>query len=362
MLKLRRGVVVSAEPLAVEVEGRRRPAWADTSLVGEIEAGDEVIVNVEALDLGLGSGGFDVVHANLTRGLAGEGAEGRHVIKLNYTSLQHPVEPVEVRAGAEPAVRRAVPVLVLPLHGHLAAAAWAAAEAAPGLRVGFVQTEGGALPGMMSRDVAELRDRGLLGGHITAGAAYGGEHEAIGVAGGLDAAAAGLGWDAVLAGPGPGILGSDTRYGHGGMAALATAHAALALGMPTLVSPRLSAADPRPRHRGLSHHTAAVLELLLAAVQVPVPEVEASGWPTPDDEERPGPRPGAVDELRDACGERHDVVVQPVDLEGYSRSGLPTRSMGRELGDDPLFFAAALASGRALAAARLRAKQGSKEG
>jgi hypothetical protein len=31
--------------------------------------GDEVIVNVQARDLGLGSGGFDIVHVNLTRGL-----------------------------------------------------------------------------------------------------------------------------------------------------------------------------------------------------------------------------------------------------------------------------------------------------
>ena len=30
-----------------------------------------MIVNVEARDLGLGSGGFDIVHCNLTRGLAG---------------------------------------------------------------------------------------------------------------------------------------------------------------------------------------------------------------------------------------------------------------------------------------------------
>ncbi len=97
-LELRRGVVVSAEPLEVEVDGERRRAWADEVLLGEMREGDEVVVNVAALDLGLGSGGFDVVHVNLTRGLEGGGAEGdAHVMKLNYTSLQHPVEPVEHR-------------------------------------------------------------------------------------------------------------------------------------------------------------------------------------------------------------------------------------------------------------------------
>ena len=156
-----------------------------------------------------------------------------------------------------------MPVLVCFLHGQLAPAAWAAAQAAEGIRVGYVQTPGGALPGSFSRDVAELRERGLLAGHLTAGAAYGGEGEAISVPGAIDAAA-GMGWDAVIAGPGPGILGSASALGHGGMAALDTAHAALALGLPTLLAPRMSGGDPRPRHRGLSHHTATVLELLLA--------------------------------------------------------------------------------------------------
>jgi hypothetical protein len=98
-LDLRRGVVVSADPLEVEIDGERRRAWADEVLLGEMRVGDEVVVNAAALDLGLGSGGFDVVHVNLTRGLGG-GVEGdAHVMKLNYTSLQHPVEAVEATSG-----------------------------------------------------------------------------------------------------------------------------------------------------------------------------------------------------------------------------------------------------------------------
>ena len=89
MLKLRRGRVVEEDPLTVEIAGERRPAWADLGLVGEIRLGDEVVVNVEARDLGLGSGGFDLIHVNLTRGLEGAGPSGEHVMKLNYSSLQH---------------------------------------------------------------------------------------------------------------------------------------------------------------------------------------------------------------------------------------------------------------------------------
>ena len=343
-LKLRRGTVVGVEPLTVEVDGQRRPAWADTALLGEMREGDEVVVNVEALDLGLGSGGFDVVHVNLTRGLEGGASGAEHVIKLNYTPLQHAVEPIELPVrlipdmGGQSAPERAgrsgrlIPVLVLPLHGHLAPAAWAAAQAAPGLKVGYVQTGGGALPGSLSRDVAELRERDLLCGHITAAPSYGGQHEALSVPGALDAAAQKLGWDAVIAGPGPGIIGSDTRLGHGGIAALDTAHAALALGMPTLLSPRLSGADPRERHRPVSHHTLTVMQLLLGAVEVPVPTNE--------------PVPIAV--LAAAAGWRHRLREAPVDLPGYAASGLPARTMGRSLEEDPLFFAAALAAGAAL--------------
>jgi hypothetical protein len=255
------------------------------------------------------------------------------------------VEVAHEEAEARPAIRP--PVLVLPLHGHLSPAAWAFAASADGLSLGFVQTPGAALPGALSRDVVTLRERGLIAGHVTAGPCYGGEAEAISVPGALHAAAERLGWDAIVAGPGPGILGSATRYGHGGMAALDVAHSALALGLPTLLSPRLSARDPRDRHRGLSHHSAAVLELLLAPVRVPVPETHAGGWPTEAPEG--GSALDALAAVTEACSNRHDVAVEAVDLEGYAGAGLPVSTMGRSIEEDPLFFAAPLAAGRALA-------------
>jgi len=336
-LKLRRGVVVSADPLEVEVDGEHRRAWADELLLGEMREGDEVVVNTAALDLGLGSGGFDVVHVNLTRGLEGGGPGDAHVMKLNYTSLQHPVGPVEPPNSRfespdieDKGTTRSTPVAVLPLHGHLAPAAWAAAQAAPGLRVGYIQTGGGALPGSFSRDVKQLRERNLLAGHITAAPSYGGEHESLSTIGALEAAATALNWDAILIGPGPGIIGSDTTYGHGGMQALTNAHAALSLNLPTLISPRLSSSDPRDRHRGLSHHTRTVLQLLLAPVTVAIPEGE--------------PEVAAALEPFD-----HHLEQVAIDLRGYAAAGLPTSTMGRSLQDDPLFFKAALASGASLA-------------
>jgi hypothetical protein len=368
MLKLRKATVLQAnlahaaeQELVVELDdGSRRPAIADVSLHGLCQVADEVIVNVQALDLGLGSGGFDVLHVNLTRGLGGEGLAGAHVMKLNYSSLQHAVEPVEGETLDLPIER---PVAVLGLHGQLAAVAFAFSECHPDARLGFVQTPGGALPGSRSRTVAMLRERGLLAGHVTAGASYGGEGEAITTAGAIHHGIRTLGWDAAICGPGPGLVGSRSPLGHGGLYALDSAHAALALGAPTLLVARMSSADARPRHRGVSHHTLTVLDLLLEPVTVALPagirspvgaDLRATlgsvfGSPTASglpqlalDVNRPtGRDPASLT--------RHDWRRAPIDLPAYLRSGLPAVTMGRGLVEDPLFFAAALAGGAALA-------------
>jgi len=351
MLRLRRGVVLAAgdprgpmQQLEVRLGGDRRRALADVALVGAAHMGDEVVVNVAAVDLDLGSGGYDLVHVNLTRGLRGEGEPGAHVMKLNYTSLQHAVHPVEAsapaagtapQAPAAPAASAAAgrlptgaPVGVCFLHGQLAPLAWAFQRAAPGARLGYVQTAGGALPGGLSHIVRQLRELGLLAGHLTAGPAYGGEGEAITTAGALQHGFAALHWHAAVCAPGPGILGSGTALGHGGLVALDSAHTAAALGCRVVVAPRRSAADPRPRHRGLSHHTRTMLELAL------VPFVVA----TPDGRPEPG------------LG-RHEWRRGTAELDAYAASGLRARTMGRTLAEDPDFFAAALAAGSVLAAA-----------
>lgn len=332
MLVLREGVVTEVGPpapeqqLLVDVPGRGpRAATADTALLGPCEVGDSVIVNTQAADLALGSGGFDVVHVNLTRGLGGNGAAGAHVMKLNYSSLQHAVLPVEDGNDALPSPR---PVGVCFLHGQLAPFAWAVGQARQGTRLGYVQGGGGALPGGHSRTVIELRDQGLLAGTITAGASYGGEAESITLAGGIAHGIGELGWDGAVVAPGPGIIGSGSRLGHGGMAALDAAHTALALGCPVVIAPRMSTGDARDRHQGCSHHTQTVLDLLLAPVSVAAPQ-------------------GAGQTITRGCG--HTITELDADLTAYGASGLPGTTMGRSIDDDPLFFGAALAGGTLLA-------------
>jgi hypothetical protein len=204
--------------------------------------------------------------------------------------------------------------------------------------------------------VRALRERGLLAGHLTAGAAFGGEGEAISTAGGLHHALRTLGFDAAVCGPGPGIVGSGSALGHGGMSALDSAHAALALGCPTMLVARMSSGDHRARHRDISHHTLTVLDLLLEPVTVALP----AGIRSPVGADlraglgavfagaTVGPAAPASDAQRPARITRHDWRRAAVDLPSFAASGLPAETMGRGLTDDPLFFAAALAGGRAL--------------
>ena len=351
MLKLRRGVVVSVEPLTVEVDGERRPAWADPALIGPVEVGDEVVVNTEALDLGLGSGGFDLVHVNLSRGLAGGGAAGEHVMKLNYTSLQHPVEPVEARRRARGRVATARP------WSSRCTVTW---RPPPGRRRRRARgCDSASSRGRARRCRARSRatspsfaSAGLICGHVTAGAAYGGEHEAISVAGALDAAGPRLGWDAIVVGPGP---GSSARR---------RASATAGWRRSTRHTRRWRSACRRWSARGFRAPTSAIataasaitrrslLELLLAPVRVPVPEAEIEGWPLLAVEApEGGSAQAALDDLIEICSGRHDIAVEADRPRRLRASGLPAQTMGRTLAEDPLFFAAPLAAGRALAGA-----------
>jgi hypothetical protein len=217
--------------------------------------------------------------------------------------------------------------------------AFALSRLAPGLRAGYVQTAGGALAGWLSDTVDALLERGMLVDHVTAGPCHGGGLESVTVEGAMDAGKQALGWDCAILGPGPGILGSASALGHGGLAALTNAHAAMAVGCHALVLvPRLSSGDPRERHRGLSHHTETVLKLLLAPVTVPLAE---------------GLTPVGEGALAGAASGPTAHLVERVDatrlLEEYRASGLPATTMGRPLDQDRDFFLAGLAGGAVLA-------------
>jgi hypothetical protein len=321
MLSLRRGRVTTIfeehdELVRLEVDGA--PCVAYPRLTGPVALDDDVLVNVQARELGLGSGGFDILHANLTRGLGLSPEEGAHVMKLPYTSLQsarrHAEESDELASSLE-----GMPVVCCSLHSQLAPVCAGLGE---GLRVAYIQLAGGALPVSLSDAVRELKGRGLLGVAIASGACFDGDVECVNVASALAWTKA-QDYDAVVCSIGPGVVGTGSRLGHGGLAVAEAANAAGALGGIPVVAVRMSASDERERHRGVSHHMEGCLEVCLGAGVV--------AWPT------------GVD-APDWLGAREEV-----DARGWREAckGLTLHHMGRGPDDDPAFFAAAYAAGRA---------------
>ncbi|MDQ2911224.1 MAG: DUF3866 family protein, partial [Actinomycetota bacterium] len=217
----------------LEVDGV--PCVAYPEVTGPVDVGDEVLVNVQARELELGSGGFDVLYANLTRGLGLPSEEGAHVIKLPYAPAQFAAVHAEER-GELAAELGGMPVVCCSLHSQLAAAC---AGLGGEVRVAYVQLEGGALPLGLSDTVRALRERGLLERTVSQGACFGGEVECVNVASALAWAAA-AGHEAVVCAVGPGIVGTGSRLGHGGVAAASAANTASALGGSPVLAVRVS--------------------------------------------------------------------------------------------------------------------------
>lgn len=302
-------------------------AYGATQLTGPAAVGDEVIVNTTAVDLGLGSGGWHVIHWNLTTGAWRADGPG-HLMKLRYTSLQVDAGAAE-EDGAVPSSLDGAPVVVCGVHSQLPVVAAAIARARPGTRVAYVMTDGAALPLALSDVVAGLVARGLVCGTVTAGHAFGGDLEALNVPAALALARHRLDAEVVVVAMGPGIAGTGSRLGFTGLEAAPALDAAAWLGGRPVACLRCSSADPRPRHRGVSHHSATVLDAVRSEVDVAAP-------------------PGI-----EAIGHRHRWhEIDPGDVAALlAAHGLAVTTMGRTVAEDPSYFAAAAAAG--ILAARL---------
>ncbi len=286
-------------------------------LTGPVALGDDVVVNVQSRELGLGSGGFDILYVNLTRGLGLAPEPTAHVMKLPYTPVQSAWRHAEEDGPAADSLD-GMPVVCCSLHSQLAPVCAGLGE---GIRIAYVQLPGGALPVSLSDTVRALKERGLVEVAIAAGACLDGDVACVGVASALAWAAA-RDFEAVVCSIGPGIVGTGSPLGHGGVAAADAANAASALSGAPVLAVRASQADARERHRRVSHHTRATLGLCLGGVAV--------AWPLGYE-----PPPWLAD--------RRDV-----DVSGWEDAcvELPLDHMGRGPSDDPLFFAAAFAAGR----------------
>ena len=335
-------------PGAVELEvtagGVTLPALAYPALTGRPRVGDRVLLNATALELGLGTGGYALVAAvpeRLPDGTAGPG----HLVKARYTPLQATVLGADEQGSPHHEVLRdaddlgGMPVVVADLHSAVPAVLAGLRADCRDPTVAYVMLDGGALPAWFSRTIAGLREAGWLAGTVTVGQAFGGDLETVTVYTGLLAARYVLGAQVTVVAQGPGNLGSGTRWGFSGVACGEAVNAVAALGGRPVASLRISEADPRPRHRGISHHSLTSYgRVALARADVAVPDL-------------PGEFGKQVTAQAAPLGERHQLVSVPVDglMETLARCPVKLSTMGRGLAEDGAYFLAAAAAGRHVA-------------
>ena len=348
MITWRNGTVIRARrewtgaaEFDVDVDGLTLRALCYPALTGTPEAGDRVLLNTTALDLGLGTGGYAMVVAIPDR-LPPDPELSGHLVKARYTPLQATVQGADEQGSPHHDVLRdaddigGMPVVVADLHSALPAVLAGVFKATelltserPVVPV-YVMQDGGALPSWFSRTSAALREAGWLAGVVTTGQSFGGDLETVTLHTGLLAARHVLGADVAVVSQGPGNLGTGTRWGFSGVAAGEAVNAAAALGGRPVASLRISDADPRGRHQGVSHHSlTAYGRVALAPADVVVPA-------------------GLVDDAAVAgLAARHRLVTVPVDgLEDALRAcPVPLSTMGRGLDADLGYFLAAAAAG-----------------
>jgi len=311
-------------------------------LTGPVAVGDTVLINTTAEELALGSGGYDYVINNLKRKEQFVSGPG-HIMKLRYTPFQFKVLSVEEEGSPyqqifnEKVSLEKTPVIIGTLHSMLAPIAFAFAESSKKkLRLIYIMTDGAALPLAFSKSVRELLKKGLIHGTVTAGNAFGGDLEAVNIYSALLAAKWVLKADCIVVSMGPGIVGTGTKWGFSGIEQGQIINAVVGLdGIPIAV-PRISFADPRPRHRGLSHHTITVLKnVALAPAIVPLALMEREKLAI------------IINQWEKNEINFHKLVIKDIAqaMDALNQSGLSLKTMGRDLEEDREFFACCLAAG-----------------
>jgi hypothetical protein len=340
-------------------------ALAYPRLVGTPEPGDRVLLNSTALEKGLGTGGYALIVAVPDRLPADPPAGPGHLVKARYTPLQAMVLGADEqdsqfhRVLADADDLSGLPVVVCDLHSSLPAVLAGLRSVDPALRVAYVMTDGGALPAWFSRSVSQLRAAGWLTTCITAGQAFGGDLEAVSVHSALLAARLVAGCDVAVVTQGPGNLGTGTRWGFSGVQAGEVVNAAAVLRGQPVACLRISGADARERHRGVSHHSlTAYGRVALSAADVVVPDlaglaelITASGFGgelASSGLAELGAQVDAQVKALVAPAGLHREVRVPLDglLEALETTPVRLSTMGRGLAADPAAFLAAAAAGR----------------
>ncbi|MGO8672391.1 MAG: DUF3866 family protein [Capsulimonadaceae bacterium] len=366
MLTLASGVVVTArkwgadaQELTVDVDGTPRRALHYLALGAAVVVGERVLLNTTARELGLGTAGYDFVVAKETPPARPKpktedscrAARPGHIVKGRYTPWQHTVLTLEEQpeyADIWKGDLDGMPVLAGQLHSQIIPVAAGLKKA--GLeRVVYIMTDAAALPLAFSRAVRTAKAAGLIAASITCGQAFGGDHETVTLHSALIAARRLVGAKAAVVCQGPGNAGTGTRYGFGGIEQAGILDAAAALGGYPIAVVRMSCADSRERHRGISHHTLTSLRLVRSRCLVPLPEGQGYAGIPADIADRHDllrvDASGVVNGLADFLGPPGGPTDECDAPELSGKEVLST--MGRTIETDRVFFLAAAAAGLA---------------
>ncbi len=352
MIRVRKGKVIEIKyrrnnltAVTVEIPGEGTGvAYNYDLLTGDISQGDDVILNTTAVAKKLGTGGVHFVMANASRPVRDSAPDG-HIMKLRYSPTQVKVLAAEEEDSPWSAQINStetlggMPVVIGELHSMLApAAAGAKVKSGGKARVVYIMTDGAALPLFLSDLVHNLKQCGLVDYTITCGHAFGGDWDTVNIYTALLTAVSAARADVAIVTMGPGIVGTGSRFGFTGVEQGEIVNAVNILGGKPVAIPRISFADPRERHCGLSHHTATALgKIALTPCTVVLPRLDNPHW---------------VNKISKQISEawptgKHSIVTvdgRPA-LGELSRHGIAVTSMGRTPDQDPAFFLAAGAAG-----------------
>ncbi|HEX7714840.1 MAG TPA: DUF3866 family protein [Bacillota bacterium] len=333
----------------VQIADHSQPerAYNYPGLYHRVVVGEKVCLNTTAVNLGLGTGGrhFVIPDPQVEEDRSGPG----HIMKLRYTPWQFSVLTAEEDTSPyhqcleESGGLDGTPVVATPLHSMIPGVIlgfnhlWNERHPDKKPRIVYVMTDGAALPIALSDLVRDLKEKALLDLTITAGHAFGGDLESVSIPSALITAKTVGKADLIIVALGPGIVGTGTPLGFSGVESSWVIDLTVRLGGTALAVPRISQADPRLRHYGLSHHTRTVLQLASNPAKLAL-----SRLIPPDLQQH------ILEQLRNSGLLNRDDWYWVNDLsaeELFTAYGIKVKTMGRDIHQDTAFFQTSVAAG-----------------
>lgn len=350
-IEYRKGIVKSINSfngqvyiLTLDIEHPIKRAIGYRMLTGDIQKGDSVIANTTAGTLKLGTGGYHFIIYNYScyeQNISNIG----HGMKLKYTPLQFKCLLAEEHDSIYhndfnlPIDFNHKMIYIGELHSMLAPlCAYLKLFSNNKVKIGYIMTDHGAMPLMFSKSVQELKKKELLDVTITCGNAFGGDYECVNIYTALIAAANIEKCDIIIITMGPGILGTDTKYGFSGLELGFYGNFIMSTGCKKFIYvPRISFADKRARHMGISHHTITILnDIIQSNAKIVLPLMKKSQLSYIY-------RQLTINKLM----EKHNFSI--VDGNGIYRAlanyEICPTTMGRGIDADPIFFKTVGAAG-----------------